>query len=234
MPPKNISLNFIDLRISRKLRPAITWSKLRKERHNIPQSHRKMFGSPSTKERGIHDNFFESHFDPSQIKFITVWDLDETLILADFEKVVTGNFLYFIRPYAKICLKTCSNEKRCINVLWSMGDDIHVYDAIKKCDIEEYFDLILTRKDCTKSFEEFGANKSYQYLQKLLRLSNFSKSVLIDDKAVTNAGTNQLANYTDLITVKPFEPKHVINILKEKSMDMQLYKILKYLEKLFA
>lgn len=234
MSRRNTKFNYADLRITKRLRPAIPW-KLRDKttRQNIPESHFKMFGGAP--DHRIGPNLFSGHHDPTRLKFLVVFDLDETLIYADLErKIIRTARTYFLRPYAKLCLQLCANEPRCYCVLWSKGDDIHVYDALAKTNIGHYFDLVLTRKDCQKSFEEFGYYKSYQHLVKLLRLPSNISSFLIDDIAIENAGVNQSLNYTEIRKIAPFTLERLTKILTGKGRDNTLFKEYTMLNKLMV
>lgn len=159
------------------------------------------------------------------IKYIIVWDLDETLIFFDEFGNVQKQPLYYIRPYANHCLEICNSIPQTLTVLWSLGEDNYVQDAVYRCGLSKYFDLILTRTDSENSFNKYYVQKSICYILNNFNLNhNYTTvSCLIDDKAYENSGYNLNKNlalsYNEVFEVKPFDENIIYNFLYKKGVN---------------
>lgn len=154
-------------------------------------------------------------------KYVFVFDLDETLVYVDKEKVL-------VRPYSESVLHFLWNEPRAVTVLWSAADESYVYNVLNVLHWHHYFTEVFCRKNCEISCQLFGSYKSRKYLErclsKYLTLPNLLKYILVDDRAVSNTSCDDddddddIVGYDFAIEIPPFHGENG---------DMNLYKCLK-------
>lgn len=197
-------------------------NKSREEKRLFCRPHIKMFGDRKS------STYYGNDFD--NIERVIVFDLDDTLIFYDVEKVICTTQLIYLRPYALDCLQLCNDFENTLVICWSLGYAEYVHEAIHTCNLSKYFFCILTRDDSKISQENYGCQKSFRYIEKLLNLNSVS-SILIDDKAFEN--TEDVSSYTYLIQPKPFDAdvvykQTVKGVFFDSSMQYVLNKLLEF------
>lgn len=167
------------------------------------------------------------------LRYVIVWDLDETLLFFDESATIMERPAYYLRPYYDKVLYYCNKLPNSINVLWSMGSDVYVHDAIHQTKLNTFFQLVLTRSDCKKSLQQFGVNKSILYVRNAIGLhdDHMIYSILVDDKAKQNSECSNMGfvNYTNLITLKPFSGELINRMLTQNLIDTTLINVHKVL-----
>lgn len=157
---------------------------------------------------------------PRPLRFIFVWDMDETLSHYDDGTIFTGEPLYYLHPLARVWLKFCNGVENSTTILWSKGQADYVHDVVFRHGLT-FFDHILTYDECAQSMDTYNVYKSYEFLVKHLNLptSPSTLSVLIDDMALANSAFDQLAaedTYTHIIQPPPFDAEFIINYMNNK------------------
>lgn len=167
--------------------------------------------------KNICDSISTSTLDPA---FIFVWDLDETLVFFDEHgEIFKGEPMYYLHPQARVWLKFCNRVPNAMTLLWSHGHSDYVHDAVFRLELNTYFDVIYTHKECEKSLEEFGALKAYEFIQHKIPTSLKTQSILIDDRALINSKFNSLPGentYTHIIQPPPFTAQFITNFMNNK------------------
>lgn len=141
---------------------------------------------------------------------------------------------YYLRPHYYELLYLCGKIPNCIVVLWSLGCDTYVQDAMFQTNMNRFFHVILARSDADESYNKYGVRKSYLYLLEKLGLHNHTRkiySVLVDDKAEQNSKSTEMSgySYTHLITLKKFDSKVILATLCKEHNDhvlIQVYKLI--------
>lgn len=170
------------------------------------------------------------------IKTIVVWDLDETILYFDLESKVKQEPYYYLKPNIIQTLYFCAKLPNCFNILWSMGRDDYVHDALYKLNLTKYFSHILTRIECEQSYKKYAAYKAYLYLLDYLKIPHGTsiKSILIDDKAYENSRQKDYIHespdltYTHVLQPSPFTAKSILRFLDNKK-DSGLVDLYNYL-----
>lgn len=171
----------------------------------------------------------------NNVKYIIVWDLDETILYFDSDTQIKKEPYYYLKPGILQSLYFCRKISNCLNILWSMGQHDYVHDAVQKLNLHIYFDYILTRQECDESQQRYAINKAYLYLLDYLDIPQGTpiKSILIDDKAYENSQyklfkTTPDSTYTHIIQPSPFNHKSILRFLDNKK-DSGLVDIYNYL-----
>lgn len=147
--------------------------------------------------------------------------MDETVLYYDLECRVGKNPYYYLKPGIRENLYFCQKMNGNLNVLWSMGTEDYVMDALTHLDVAKYFSHIMTRNECDESLRKYGANKSALYLADHLGIDNPCrvKTMLIDDKAYENSKFKSLPadmTYTHVLQPPPFDAKSCLAFLEQK------------------
>lgn len=182
----------------------------------------------------LAQNLYDSKI--NNVKMIIVWDLDETIIYFDLEAKVKQEPYYYLKPNILQTLYFCAKLPNCLNILWSMGRDDYVHDALYKLNLTKYFSHVLTRTDCDKSKEKYSVWKSYLYVLDYLKIPHGTaiKSILIDDKAYENSKQKYFledspeSTYTHVLQPAPFTDKSILRFLDNKK-DSGLVDLYNYL-----
>lgn len=191
--------------------------KILKEEEKESTSFDKVFSWRVNYYSSLSPNIFVIDFDHT----LAVYDGDRTIISEDqLPSVYTRPFMIEFLQYLK------KINKNNILILWTRAKRLYINKMVLLLGIANYFDHILSREDCKKSYKKYGCYKSFRYI-----VNNFAKysnmrSFLIDNLAYKNGGGED--DYFRLLSLKPYILDEV-----ENGSDSTLLNLMLYLDKEF-
>ena len=150
-----------------------------------------------------------SHLSP----LLVVLDFDHTLAVTDvefaLERDVSGKFRsIYARPFLYNFLDFIKSvNKNNVLILWTAGMEFYINHALLLLNIAQYFDHVLSRKQCDESKKDFGKKKSHRYLIRKFPQYRSMRSIIVDNFALHNSARS---GYSAVISIKPFNFSDIV------------------------
>ena len=182
------------------------------------------------------DAFIRARIGQPGKPILFVIDFDHTLAVYDSELLLEDNRAegeedfasLYTRPFMFQFLNFIKKvNKNNVIILWTKGQKMYIQRAVLILGIANFFDHILSRKDCERSKMKYNMYKSMEYINELFPDYSKMTSVLIDDYAFINGSGKPKyklkSSYSELIKVEPYLIENVLQFNDNVLLNLMLY-----------